>query len=58
MQLDELEFDSKSIGKGSYGSVQLALHKPTGIRVAVKKIDRNTLASSKMQATLTREIEI
>ena len=58
MKLDELEFEDKIIGKGSYGSVQLAVHKPTGMKVAVKKLDKSTIKTPKMQETLNREIVI
>ena len=40
IRLHDLEFEAKQIGKGSYGTVQLALHKPSGIMVAVKKITK------------------
>lgn len=57
MTLKDLKFDSaKSIGKGSYGIVQLATHIPSGIRVAVKKIDKSTLTSARIRETLKREI--
>ena len=56
MQLSELIFDEKSLGRGSYGVVQLAVHKPTNLTVAVKKIDKSSLKTSKMKETLKREI--
>ena len=31
MTLSELVFDEKSLGRGSYGVVQLAVHKPTNL---------------------------
>ena len=59
MTLDELEFEnSKALGKGSYGSVYKALHKPTGIMVAVKKLDKGMIKTPKMKETLRREIQI
>lgn len=57
----DLEFITSreaSLGKGSYGEVQLARHKQTGILVAVKKIMKNSLTSSKIKETLIREIRI
>ena len=57
MQLKELNFDDKkSIGNGSYGTVTLATHIPSGIRVAVKKIDKTSLTNAKIRETLRREI--
>ena len=58
MTLDELEFEGRQLGKGSYGQVQLALHKPTGVKVAVKKLDKRMIKTPKMRETLRREIEI
>jgi len=46
MTLDELEFQ-KQLGKGSYGQVQLALHRPSGIQVAVKKLDKRMMKTEK-----------
>lgn len=36
----------------------LAIHNPTGIRVAVKKIEKASLTSQKIKETLKREILI
>lgn len=47
-----------NLGKGSYGEVQLAKHKGTGLLVAVKKIEKRSLTSSKIKETLIREIRI
>ena len=58
MTLDELEFEGKQLGKGSYGQVQLAVHKPSGVKVAVKKLDKRTIKTPKMKETLRREIQI
>ena len=58
MTLDELEFENRQLGKGSYGSVQLALHKPSGVKVAVKKLDKRMIKTPKMKETLRREIQI
>ena len=57
----ELEFfQSKeaNLGKGSYGEVQLARHKASGVLVAIKKIIKSSLTSSKIKETLIREIRI
>lgn len=46
------------LGKGSYGEVELAKHKRSGKKLAVKKIDKMSLANKKIKATLMREVEI
>jgi serine/threonine protein kinase len=46
------------LGKGSYGEVELAKHRRTGKKLAVKKIDKMSLANKKIKATLLREVEI
>jgi serine/threonine protein kinase len=38
--------------------VEMAIHKPTQTKVAVKKIDKRSIANKKIQATLMREVEI
>jgi serine/threonine protein kinase len=63
VKLSDLDFarqpgTNSSLGKGSYGEVELARHKKTGIKVAVKKIDKQSLANKKIKATLMREVEI
>ena len=58
MTLDELEFEERTLGKGSYGQVQLAVHKPSGVKVAVKKLDKRMIKTPKMKETLRREIQI
>ena len=58
---NDLEFintKESNLGKGSYGEVTLATHKSTGIKIAVKKIDKGSLNSSKIRETLLREIKI
>ena len=47
-----------ALGKGSYGEVQLAKHRSTGVLVAIKKIEKASLTSSKIKETLIREIRI
>ncbi|GMM29578.1 AMP-activated serine/threonine-protein kinase catalytic subunit [Martiniozyma asiatica (nom. inval.)] len=46
----------KTLGEGSFGKVKLAYHTATGQRVALKMIDRKTLAKSDMQGRIEREI--
>jgi len=58
MTLNELEFENRQLGKGSYGSVQLAIHKPSGVKVAVKRLDKRMIKTPKMKETLRREIQI
>lgn len=58
IKLKDLAFEPKQIGKGAYGTVSVAMHRPSGIRVAVKKIDKVSLTSAKIRDTLKREIEI
>ena len=55
IKLDELNFE-REIGKGSYGVVQLATHKPTGYKVAVKKLDK--IKNYKIIHIFRREIAI
>jgi hypothetical protein len=41
--LDDIEFVKKGnfiLGKGSYGEVELAVHKKSGTKLAIKKIDK------------------
>ncbi|CDK27495.1 unnamed protein product [Kuraishia capsulata CBS 1993] len=46
----------KTLGEGSFGKVKLAYHVTTGQRVALKIINRKTLAKSDMQGRIEREI--
>lgn len=46
----------KTLGEGSFGKVKLAFHLGTGQRVALKIINRKTLAKSDMQGRIEREI--
>ena len=56
--LDFIQSREANLGKGSYGEVQLAKHKQTGILVAIKKVEKSSLTSSKIKETLIREIKI
>jgi serine/threonine protein kinase len=56
--LDFVTTREANLGKGSYGEVQLAKHRETGIQIAVKKIDKASLTSNKIKETLIREIRI
>ncbi|EDK36741.2 conserved hypothetical protein [Meyerozyma guilliermondii ATCC 6260] len=46
----------KTLGEGSFGKVKLAQHSGTGQKVALKIINRKTLAKSDMQGRIEREI--
>ncbi|KAH3680303.1 hypothetical protein WICMUC_000370 [Wickerhamomyces mucosus] len=46
----------KTLGEGSFGKVKLAYHLTTGQKVALKIINRKTLAKSDMQGRIEREI--
>ena len=56
--LDFVTTREANLGKGSYGEVQLAKHRETGMQIAVKKIDKASLTSNKIKETLIREIRI
>lgn len=56
--LEFIQSKDANLGKGSYGEVQLAKHRSTGVMVAVKKIEKRSLTSSKIKETLIREIRI
>jgi len=58
--LKELEFlkVKGGLGKGAYGQVEMAVHLATGTKLAVKKIDKRSIANKKIRATLMREVEI
>jgi serine/threonine protein kinase len=64
IKLSDLDFTREAgsgsaiLGKGSFGEVELAKHKKTGTKLAVKKIDKQSLANKKIRATLMREVEI
>lgn len=46
------------LGKGAYGQVEMAVHVKTGTKLAVKKIDKRSIANKKIKATLMREVDI
>lgn len=46
----------KTLGEGSFGKVKLAQHLTTGQKVALKIINKKTLAKSDMQGRVEREI--
>lgn len=57
--MKDIEFDtskSSNLGKGSYGEVQMATHIPSGIPLAIKKIEKKSITSNKIKQTLVREI--
>ena len=58
--LKELEFlkVKGGLGTGAYGQVEMAVHVATGTKLAVKKIDKRSIANKKIRATLMREVEI
>ena len=56
--LEFIQGRESNLGKGSYGEVQLAKHKATNVLIAVKKIEKASLTSSKIKETLIREIRI
>jgi serine/threonine protein kinase len=47
-----------NLGKGAYGEVEMAVHRKTGLKLAIKKIDKRSIANKKIKATLMREVEI
>eukprot|EP00834_Sanchytrium_tribonematis_P003072 NODE_109_length_18665_cov_0.924486.p14 type:complete len:185 gc:universal NODE_109_length_18665_cov_0.924486:4119-4673(+) len=47
----------ETLGVGSFGKVRLAIHQPTGIKVALKFINRQLLKSKDMHGRVKREIE-
>ena len=47
-----------NLGKGAYGEVEMAVHRKTGLKLAIKKIDKRSIANKKIKATLMREVDI
>ena len=43
----DLEFVGKGggLGKGAYGEVEMAVHKRTGTKLAIKKIEKRSIAN-------------
>lgn len=61
IHLEDIEFlksNNSLLGKGSYGEVELAKHRKNGRKLAIKKIEKMSLANKKIRATLMREVEI
>ena len=56
LQLGEYQL-VETLGIGSFGKVRLAIHQPTGIKVALKFINRQLLKSKDMHGRVKREIE-
>jgi len=58
--LKDLEFVKKGggLGKGAYGEVEMAVHRKTGTKLAIKKIDKRSIANKKIKSILMREVEI
>ena len=48
----------KTLGKGTFGKVKEAIHLPTGEKVAVKIIDKNTIEDEDDKERIIREVEI
>ena len=46
------------LGKGAYGEVEMAVHRRTGTKLAIKKIDKRSIANKKIKSVLMREVEI
>lgn len=57
IRIQDVDF-IKTVGTGSYGEVDLVNHRRLGKQLAVKKIDKLSLANKKIRATLMREVEI
>ena len=49
---------SKTIGQGTFGKVKLAVHGPTGERVAIKILEKNKIKDSSDIERVSREIKI
>lgn len=48
----------KTLGTGSFSKVKLATHEPTGLKVAVKIVNRDKVRSQNMEEKVKREIRI
>ena len=59
MKIEDIELVKRgNLGKGSYGEVELGVHKLSGKQVAIKKIDKGALVNKRIKATLMREVDI
>ena len=58
--MTELDFVKAKggLGKGAYGQVDMAVHGKSGTKLAVKKIDKRSIANKKIKSTLMREVDI
>ena len=52
------DFTKKTLGKGQYGHVQLAVHKISGKKVAIKEVKKSRLRAQVQQFQQRREIEV
>lgn len=48
----------KEIGKGAYAVVKQAMHKPTGLKLAIKQYDKFKLMDQSRKSAVKREIQI
>lgn len=48
----------QTIGEGSYGKVKLAIHNPTGAKVAVKYLDRSRIKDQGITERILREVVV
>lgn len=58
---EDFEFEKTrkgNLGKGSFGEVLLATHRASGLKLAIKKVEKHSLKNDKMKQTLIREIQI
>lgn len=48
----------ETLGKGAFGKVRLAEHVLTGMRIAIKILDKEKIAKKNDEITIQREIQI
>ena len=48
----------RALGQGEFGCVKLALHRPSGVKVAIKVIDKKNVTSQGNKKMITREVNI
>lgn len=48
----------KTLGKGTFGKVKEAIHIPTGEKVAIKIIDKNSIEDEDDEIRIQREVDI